>query len=382
MKGKRGIILDHIMDIDMAKELYLRAQFDRSFLLFQKLASRGNGEAMYFLGEFYSQGYGHVSQDIKKGKSWREKGADAGNLLAKLNTAYHLPSNSPRRQEMTASLFPDILAQSEKGDIFAQNELADMYLYGMGTKKNTGEALRWLECAGAAGFWRPLNKLGEVYQYGEGVSPDEEKARCYFARAAAIGYGDAEGNLAMCYYRAGDPAKAAALLRRAFAHGALYEGDIANMLGIIYIEGQGVKENERAGFAWLQRAADFGSVAGMNHLAICYEKGLGTAVNEEMAAEWSRKAADRGHTEAAVRYGIFLRERGKLGASLSYFKKSAEKGNADGETWYASCFLFGIGTKADPETAALWLNKAAGQGHEGAVKLLKEELGVDYIKKS
>lgn len=362
------------IELENAKRLYLAAQFDRAFEWFQKLAAKGNGEAMYFLGEFYSQGYGHVAQNLKKGAAWRKKGMAAGDLLATLNAAYNLPQNSPLRQETLQRLFPEVLRRSEAGDVFAQNEVADMYLYGMGTKKSVEQAVYWLEKAGAAGFWRPLNKLGELYCYGEGVPMDKKKGKAYFERAAKTGYGDAEGNLAMCYYN-DEPEhmdQAARYLRRAFAHGALYEGDIANILGILLLEGNGVKRDDEESFAWIQRAADRGSVAGMNHLGIYYEKGIGTGKNRELAEEWCKKAADKGHVGAAVQYGIYMREEGNLKTSLHYFKKAAEKGDANGQTWLGSCYLYGIGTKEDKEEARKWLTKAAANGEDDARGLLEE----------
>ena len=50
-----------------AKALYLRCRLDEAFSLFEKLARHGSGEAMYFLGEYYTQGYGHIRRDEKKG---------------------------------------------------------------------------------------------------------------------------------------------------------------------------------------------------------------------------------------------------------------------------------------------------------------------------
>lgn len=54
------------------------------------------------------------------------------------------------------------------------------------------------------------------------------------------------------------------------------------------------------------------------------------------------------------------------------------KGNARGQTWLASCYLYGIGTKEDREEARKWLEKAAAQRDEAAIKLLKEDMGIEY----
>lgn len=366
-----------------AKDLYLRCQFDQAFAAFQKLAAEGDGEAMYFLGEFYTQGYGHISYDLKKGMEWRRKGAAKGNLLALLNTAYTLPAGDPDRLRIPAALFPKIKALAEGGDIFAQNELPDLYLYGLGTEKNPAKAAEWLARAGESGFWRPLNKLGEMYYHGEGVEKDRKKAKALFKRAADLGYGDAEANLAMCWYN--DPpknmTKAVSLLRRAFAHGALFEGEIAQLLGLFIMEGQGVKKDAAEAFAWMKRSAERGYPPGMNDLAIFYERGLGTAPDRTQAETWCRRAADKGHIEASVQYGIYQREDGNNGEAMRYFEKAARAGHPDGQVWLASCYLYGIGTKENKEEARTWLEKAAAQHEENAIRLLREELGIEYKEK-
>ncbi len=357
-------------ELKNAKELYLHAQFDAAYDTFHKLAVKGNGEAMYFLGEYFAQGYGHTAQDLKKAEKWRKKGAAAGNILARLNTAYHLPGNSIARKELVDLLFPELLRASEAGDRFAMNELGDMYLYGFGTKVNAPQAIYWLE---KAAFWRPWNKLGEIYYHGEGVPADKEMGRQYFEKAAALGYGDAEGNLAMYWYNEHDDyEKTTSYLRRAFAHGALYEGDIANFLAMMYLEGTGVKKDEKTAFAWMQRAAAGGSPAGMNHLAIFYDRGIGTGKNRDLAEKWCKKAADMGQVQALVQYGIYLRENGTPAKALPYFRKAADMGDASGMTWLGSCYLYGIGTKKDEEEARKWLEKGAAKGDEDAKEMLEE----------
>lgn len=56
-------------------------------------------------------------------------------------------------------------------------------------------------------------------------------------------------------------------------------------------------------------------------------------------------------------------------------------GNARGQTWLASCYLYGLGAKEDKAEARKWLEKAAAQDDSQAVQLLKEELGVEWPAK-
>jgi TPR repeat protein len=110
-----------------AKTLYLRCRVDEAFELFMGLAEQGVGEAMYFVGEIFAAGYGHVVQNTEEAKKWREKGKQAGSLLASLNTAYSYPNKSKKQQDICRKYFPLVLKEAQKGDVFAENEVSDLY---------------------------------------------------------------------------------------------------------------------------------------------------------------------------------------------------------------------------------------------------------------
>ncbi len=360
-----------------AKSLYLRCHLDEAFPLFKKAAAAGDGEAMYFLGEYYAQGYGHVRQDLEKSQEWRQKGAKKGNILAKLNTAFTDQISPQARGRIWKETFLQIKEMSEAGDIFAQNELADMYLYGFGTPTDMKKAIYWLKEAGDRGFWRPLNKLGEVYLSDSRVKKDVKAARECFRKAADMGYGEAEANLGYLYYneKPTSPEKCAWYMKCAFAHGFLHDADAACFLGEIYTSGDGVKKDAVEGLAWTKRSADLGNGRAMRNLGIHYEKGWGTPQNSERAIYWYKKSAETGFADGMIACGIALRDAGKEAEAVPYFQNAAEKGYPPGMVWYASCYLYGIGTEIDRETALLWLKRAAVLGDEDGKRLLMEELG-------
>ncbi len=363
--------------MEEAKDLYLRCRLDEAFPLFQKAAAAGDGEAMYFLGEYYTQGYGHVRQDLEKGEKWREKGAKKGNILARLNTAFAEKESPTVRMCICNMLFPEILKMSEAGDIFAQNELADLYLYGFGISPDVKKAIYWLKKAGDRGFWRPLNKLGEVYLSDGRIKKDVKAARECFQKAADMGYGEAEANLGYLYYneKPTHPEKCAWYMKCAFAHGFLHDADAACFLGEIYTAGDGVKKDEAEGLAWAKRSADLGNGRGMRNLGLHYEKGWGTPQNSERAIYWYKKSAEAGFADGMIACGVALRETGKEAEAVPYFQNAAEKGYPPGMVWYASCYLYGIGTEVNRETALLWLKRAAILGDEDGKRLLAEEMG-------
>lgn len=370
------------ISIERAKELYLACELDRAFPMFVQLGVHDNAEAMYFLGEYFAQGYGHTKADMSRAFKWRKKGAMAGNPLALLNLAYGSGGRGSERYELAATVFPTILKMAEDGDIFAQNELPDMYYFGIGVPRSIEMALYWLEKAAARGFWRPLTKLGELYHYGDGVAKDTDRAEKYYEKAAAMGYGTAEANLAMLllHREKRNMPHCVSLLRRAFAHGCAWPGAVASALGTIIIGGEGVPADEKEGVLWLRRSDACEFPEGTYYLALCCEKGIGTPIDLVQAKKLCKKAADKDYIEAAVHYGILLRESGEPEEAMRYFKKAAEKGDPDGEGWFASCYLYGIGTEMDRGEARRWLEKAAAHGNQDAVDMLWEELGVKYSK--
>lgn len=61
-------------------------------------------------------------------------------------------------------------------------------------------------------------------------------------------------------------------------------------IGLIYLNGQGVKKNPRLAFQQFQRAADKGDASAQYWLGHCYENGVGTAADLTLAKQWYAKA--------------------------------------------------------------------------------------------
>ena len=74
--------------------------------------------------------------------------------------------------------------------------------------------------------------------------------------------------------------------------------EAANGIGVIYLQGMGVPENDAEAVKWFQLAADRGSNAGMMDLAQCYNAGKGAPRDPAKAQYWLKKAADAGNMDA------------------------------------------------------------------------------------
>ena len=90
-----------------AENEFLSGNHDDAFRHITDLAEEGCGRAMYLLGEYYRWGYGYsigVDVDKEKGFEWQKKGADAGDVLAKLNTSYIYDYDSDERKKYREKL--------------------------------------------------------------------------------------------------------------------------------------------------------------------------------------------------------------------------------------------------------------------------------------
>ena len=285
------------LEMKKAEQLFLNYKLDEAFELFKKLAENGNGRAMYFLGEFYSQPYGKTKKDNKKAKEWRIKGKEAGDVLAALNVAYSLPEDSDVPEDSDEAnriffgLYEDVLKLAEDGDIFAQNELADMYLYGYGIEEDKEEGVKWLKKSAESGYWRSMDELANCYFNGIGVSQDELKAIDLYKRVYELGSGEA-----------------------------------ANRIGLIYGKNQ---NNSEEAVKWYRKGFEKGHDWSGCNLSYCYSNGIGVSQDELKALELYKKVYELGGSasgKAAYEIGEVYLEQEKLEEAYKWYKKSLEHG--------------------------------------------------------
>ena len=278
------------LEMKKAEQIFLNYKLDVAFELFKKLAENGNGRAMYFLGEFYSQPYGKTKKDNKKAKEWRIKGKEVGDVLAALNVAYYLPKNSDERNRTCFELFEDILKLSEDGDIFAQNELADMYLYGYGIEGDKEEGVKWLKKSAESGYWRSMDELANCYFNGIGVSQDKLKAIDLYKKVYELGS-----------------------VRAANGIGRIYEN----------------QNNSEEAVKWYRKGFEKGDDWSGYNLAYCYYDGIGVPQDELKALELYKKVYELGGSasgETAYEIGGIYLGQEKLKEAYMWYKSSLEYG--------------------------------------------------------
>ena len=83
------------------------------------------------------------------------------------------------------------------------------------------------------------------------------------------------------------------------------EGDVTAQynLGVRYVSGRGVPQDDTQAMAWYRKAADQGHAGAQYDVGIMYVDGRGVPQDDAQAAAWWRKAADQGFAAAQTNLG-------------------------------------------------------------------------------
>ena len=76
-----------------------------------------------------------------------------------------------------------------------------------------------------------------------------------------------------------------------------------SLLGSVYKEGQGVKQDYFEAVKWYRQAAEQGDTDAQTLLGFSYLLGTGIQVNKALAKEWLGKACDNGDQQGCEAYG-------------------------------------------------------------------------------
>jgi len=108
------------------------------------------------------------------------------------------------------------------------------------------------------------------------------------------------------------------------------------MLGLMYEQGKGVKQDSKQAVHWYTKAAEQGFDFAQFKLGYMYETGKGVVQDYKQAVHWFTKAAEQGFERAQFYLGIM--------------------------------YLLGQGVTQNHKLSYVWLNLAAAQGDKDAIE--------------
>jgi len=162
-------------------------------------------------------------------------------------------------------------------------------------------------------------KLGDWYRKGAGASPDWEKARFWYQKAAAQGHARGLLKLGVIYWEGlGVPQNRNEAVKLYLKSAALGDADAGSKLAYAYKLGVGVPKDDARALHWLVFSADLGAPLAQVVLGQLYEAGdNGTGKNPviayalyELAAGGKTEEAREGRkARAALEWAISPREK-------------------------------------------------------------------------
>lgn len=275
---------------------------------FQLAAAQGHAGAMVEIGRSYRFGIG-VPKDLSVAKVWFAKAATNGSALASLNLGllYDQDEDDPVK---AISFYRQ---SADRGDAGAMSALANIYFNGRGVDANEAEGLKWL------------------------------------IRAAETGDADAEYSLASYYEN---------------PHWLKDGNRLVRLL----------PENMPEALKWYRLSAEQDWAGGKYHLGLCYVSGKGVDQDEEKGLDLIRQAADQHLAYAELDLAdLYARGIGEprndqdrpIALLQSVVKSDPQQYYAQIKDAYNSLIFrydYGVGTQRDVFTAVQWYCRAALAG--------------------
>jgi localization factor PodJL len=157
-----------------------------------------------------------------------------------------------------------------------------------------------------------------------------------------------------------------AALDRLTALANLGNAKAETIVGLRYLDGEGIPPNDGEAAKWLARAAEHGEAVAQYRLGTLYEHGRGVPADPAKAIHWYQAAAQAGNRKAmhnlAVAYAQGTGVSKDFFEAARWFSKAAALGLADSQFNLAVLYERGLGVPQSLIDAYKWYAIAAAQG--------------------
>lgn len=145
-----------------------------------------------------------------------------------------------------------------------------------------------------------------------------------------------------------------------------------NGVGVLYMNGWGVKQDFKQALEWFRLSADQGEPRGQFNLGRMCENGQGMARDPAAAARYYRLAADQNYAPAAsLLASLYARGEGltkDYAQAMQWYRRAADQEDPIAQASIAYMYMEGEGVAKDPGEAVKWLEKSAA--HDWSASML------------
>jgi uncharacterized protein len=268
----------------------------------QRAANHGQAIAFNLLYQFYGNGWG-VPVDNVKALIYLKRGAQGGDVGAKLNFAINLYSGSPiakRDLNAACTLFRD-LAKDKSVHEVASYYLGTIVFRGQcGFTANRIEGVRMIEVSANQGLRDAERDMGKNFEFGWSGKADMSKAFAWYRKSADQGDAESEWRIGMAYVNGElgpkDSARGVKYLEQS-AQSDFGKGMVD--MGVMYATGDAVPKDFDKARMLYEKAADLGEPHAFRELAAMYAVGEGVSVDFVRARVMYLQSVELGEADAS-----------------------------------------------------------------------------------
>ena len=300
--------------------------YPEAFRWYNKAASNGYNKAQNNLANMYYHGYG-VRQSYSEAFKWYNKAAFNGDLPEaqyRLAHMYFVGQGIAKDINTALKLYE---SASHKNYHMADKKLGDIYFQGLGVKKNYKKAISWYIKAAEGKDPEIMYFLGNVYFEGKVTKRNYFTARKWYEKAANEKYTPALFSLASIYYHG------YGISKKDYKLALFYYTEVAKsgnhnfrekamiIVGDMYYEGLGVKQNYQEALKWYKRATI------STHQDVKTEARLKVSKLEERLKPGSiRKKAEENY-----KLGLELIKKGRENMAINLLEIAAMQGHIEAQ---------------------------------------------------
>ena len=111
-----------------------------------------------------------------------------------------------------------------------------------------------------------------------------------------------------------------------------HNADAMNLLGNMYAQGQGTKQNYGMARSWWEMASNKGNAAATGNIGLLYAQGWGVPQNITEAEKWFKKGADLGDPQSMFNLGNLAFQKGNLTEAKQWIQKAKTAGHPQADT--------------------------------------------------
>ena len=137
--------------------------------------------------------------------------------------------------------------------------------------------------------------------------------------------------------------------------------DALTALGVMYIGGIGVEQNNTKGYQYIREAADMSDPKAQYTLGALYYLGAGVKKDYKKAFNWLNLASEQNYIDAKYNLGVMYEFGEGVNQSYvnayEYYLFAARRDNLESQIKVSDMYRDGIGTNKDLDKSAYWLKR-------------------------